>query len=223
MSAPEPARNHEEHSSTSDSRTPLAAGVSARSRRLLSFVIGIWFGCILLVAFGVPSSFRSVDTALSNPPPAVQTALKALGEGTVRVVLRYQISEANRFLFLLWGWMQFALGVIVFGMLLFFTKSGRVALGIGGAMFLAAVMMNFVLVPRLNEISHQMDYSETARQEASSGFQLLHQGFTAFEGVIVVLGSVLLGLLLAGRAVSGNDPAHSSRHHDHQRRRHRSH
>ncbi len=182
---------------------------SSLTRRLAAIVISIWFGGILLVALAAPIAFRSVDKVLAAPPESVAKALKTLGPSLTREILRYQASESNRLLFDTWGWVQLGLAVAVVILLLFLSNVGRTSLGISLGMMLMAVLMNFLLIPRISEIGRQMQASmQTRPDDLVERFQLMHYGFTAFELAVVALGTILLVLLLRGRRGGGSRRPH---------------
>lgn len=173
-----------------------AAHTDRLARRMLILLIGIWFGSMLVVVLAVPRSFQSVDLVMADPAPEISKAIREIGPIRARMVLHHQISESNRMLLQGWGWAQLGLGLLVFGIVLFGTKSGRVAIGLAGLMLLVAAVTQFLLIPRLHEISRATDFAPAmAGSPATDRFLVLHRGFVAFEAVIGVLGTVLLGLL----------------------------
>lgn len=173
------------------------------ARRLAATLIGIWLGGILLVALSAPATFRSVDAVLAAPPPVVEKAVEQMGPRTVRDLLHYQVSEANRQVFETWGWVQLALGGLLFLLLLFLTTVGKTQVGLSLGMLLMAVLMNSLLIPRISEIGRQMS-SRTQVQpgQLEERFRLLHTGFTTFELAVVMLGTILLVLLLRSRGAA---------------------
>ena len=172
-------------------------------RRLAATLIGIWFGGILLVALAAPASFRSVDAVLASPPPAVEKAVEQMGPRTVHDILYYQVSEANRQIFESWGWVQLALGGVIFLMLLFLSTVGKTQIGISLCMFLLSLLMQFVLIPRISELGRLMRRGAQMQPgQLEERFRLLHLGFTTFELTVVVLGTILLLLLLRSRSAA---------------------
>jgi hypothetical protein len=179
----------------------IAPESSSLTRRIAAIVISIWFGGILLVALAAPAAFRSVDSVLAAPPDSVAKAVKTLGPSLTREILRYQVSESNRLLFDVWGWLQLGLAVGVLILLLFLSNVGRTTLGISLGMTLMAALMNFLLIPGISDLGRRMQASMHARpDELAERFRLMHYGFTAFELAVVALGTVLLVLLLRGRS-----------------------
>jgi hypothetical protein len=194
---PSPERPTTRGSEDRGLRVSSAAALTDRfARRLLILLIGIWFGSILVTVLAVPRSFHSVDVVMADPAPEAAKAIREIGPVRARMVLHHQISEANRMLLAWWGWAQMGLGLLVFGIVLFGTRSGRVAIGLAGAMLLVAVATQFLLIPRLHEISRATDFTPAmAASPNADRFLVLHRGFAAFEAVVGVLGTVLLGLL----------------------------
>ena len=187
------------------SSTPGRLGQESSSlvRRLAAVLIGVWFGAILVVALGAPAAFHSVDGVLASPPPSVAKAVEALGPGPTRNILRYQVSEANRMLFEIWGWVQVGLGLTVVVLLLFLSNAGRSSLWLSVAMLAMAVMMNSLLIPRMEDTGRQMAFSVHATPaelaDRYQRFEWMHFGFSAFELIVVALGAILLVLLLRSR------------------------
>jgi hypothetical protein len=173
-------------------------------RMFASAFVGLWLGGILLIALAIPVSFRSVGEAMSTPTPALAKAIKAVGPASAQQVLHEQISESNRGIFRVWGYIQIAFGAGLFLFLLFGTRIGRTGLAVGMIMLLLALAMGMILVPRIEAISRAVEMYGPAGGDMEQ-FRWLHQGFTAFEFVVAGLGAVLFGLL----ARSGRD---GSRH-----------
>jgi hypothetical protein len=193
------ARTNPTHGGAPEERTLLSSRTlrSDRFARLaLSVLIGVWFGGILVVALAVPRSFATVDQVMADPAPEAVKAIRDIGPIRARLLLRYQVSEANRAMLSLWGWAQLALALAVFGITLFGTKAQRLAVALAGAMLLIALVTNFLLVPRLEQISRGSDFAPAlSAGPQSDRFMVLHRGFTAFEAVVGILGAVLLGML----------------------------
>ena len=182
----------------------IAPESSSLTRRIAAIIVSIWFGGILVIALGTPSAFRSVDNVLTSPPESVAKAVKALGPSLTREILSYQVSEANRLMFDIWGWAQVALAVAIVILLLFLSNVGRIALGLSLGMMFMAVLMNFALIPRLSETARLMRVSTKGpTAELAEQFRLIHYGFTFFELTVVALGVMLLVLLLRGRRGMG--------------------
>ena len=90
-------------------------------RRIVCFLLGIWFGGGILMAWYGARSFSTVDTLIAQSNPAFVAQTKALGSAETRLVLRYAVAEQNRWMFRNWEYMQICLAVFFFCYLLFGT------------------------------------------------------------------------------------------------------
>jgi hypothetical protein len=170
--------------------------------RLASFVMGLWCGCILLIGVAVPVAFHSVDSVLDTPAFEARNMIDRLGPDDARMLLRYQIAESNRSLFIFWGWMQVGFGVALLLFLLFGTATGRISLSLAAMMLAIATWMNWKLIPRMDIMSRGLDFKGPAERAGAAGqFVFLHRTFSALEGVIIVLCGILLVRFLRIRTV----------------------
>jgi hypothetical protein len=175
---------------------------AARTRRVVTFLLGLWCGGMLLVALVAPASFTAADSVLKAPPPALETVIEKVDAATAQAVLRYQVAEVNRLMFGLWGWTQGFLAVAVLVLLVFLSNAGRHAVGVAALMVLLAGIMNFVLIPGISTLTRAAA-SAGEKASAAGSFALLHTGFAVFQAALVVLIAVLLFLLFRGRDRSG--------------------
>ncbi|MBL0159159.1 MAG: hypothetical protein IPP47_18900 [Bryobacterales bacterium] len=194
--------------SQSASLNRIAPESSWLCRRVAAVLVGIWFGGILLVALAAPASLQSVDSVLTSPPQSITKAVKSLGPELTREILQFQAGEANRVMFLIWGWTQLALAGAVVILLLFLSNVGRTVLGLSFAMMLLAALIKFLVISRIAASGRLTQASvQIAPAELAERLRFMYYTFAAFELVVVVLGSVLLVLLLGGRR-SGSGRRH---------------
>lgn len=198
MSSTSSSGRRSKGSPSSSAYNPITSAAAVQTRRAVLFFMGLWFGGILLVALSAPAAFRSVDSVLASPPQQVSQIAHQLGGPVVRDLLRYQVAEANRAFFELWGTIQFGLGIAVFLLLLFFSHAGKPALGISVLMLILAGVLKFLLIPRISGITRTTNWSGG---DIASQFQALHGGFSAFQMTLVLLGAILLFLLFQRRSV----------------------
>jgi len=182
--------------SYSDDR--ISSTVSRRSRRLAVFLLGIWFGGILMIGVAARASFRTVERVMAERPEVVDAAVEKLGPVTTRDILRYQIAEANRMMFSIWGWVQVALAATLLLLLLFLSNAGRFSIGCTMLMAALAALSNFVLIPRIVELGR----SNLKGAGSAERFELMHAGFSAFQAAILATGLALLFSLFRRRDVS---------------------
>lgn len=162
-------------------------------------MLGVWFGGILLVGVASPIAFRSVELVMADRQPVVAHSVEKVGPVATRDLLRFQVAEANRLAFSVWGWFQFFLGITLLLLLVFLSNANRLALGCSAAMAALAALSNFVLIPRIVETGPSSAVPGTGAER----FELMHSGFTTFQGTILLVGLVLLFSLL-GRSRRGS-------------------
>ena len=92
------------------------------SRRLACFILGLWLGGGLLVAWAAADSFRAVDRLFTDASPEARLQLRTLGP-SARTLLRYEVAERNRALFHTWERVQLVGGILFFFYLLFAQES----------------------------------------------------------------------------------------------------
>jgi len=143
-------------------------------------------------------SFSSVDRLLARPHPVATAQFKALGQADARLLLRYQVSEQNRWYFENWEVMQIVLGALFFFFMLFATREKKLALSLVLLMIGAVLVQRFMLTPGMISLGRLIDF---VPPEAPSGertqFWVLHSWYGAVE-----LGKSALGLVLAARLIS---------------------
>lgn len=164
----------------------ISSQAATRTRRLVLFILGFWCGALLMTALTAPASFRAADDILRSRPEAVAKVYEEMGPELTRTTLRAPVAEANRKMFIVWGWLQFLMGMVVFGLLLFASNAGRVSLLVAGLMVAMAGLLNFAVIPRI------------ASSTGGPEFQKLHAGFGVFQVGVLVLIAALLFLLFWG-------------------------
>jgi hypothetical protein len=201
------SHGHTRNTTPSFSGERISSTVSRRSRRLAVFLLGIWFGGILLIGIAAPASFRSVDRVMAERQEIVGASVEKLGPVTTRDLLRYQIAEANRLLISIWGWVQFFLSASLLLLLVFLSNAKWLSLICSGLMAALAALSNFVLIPRIVEVGR----SNLKGGGGAERFELMHSGFTTFQVTLLLLGLVLLLSLFRRRdtrsSSSGRDSA----------------
>ena len=158
------------------------------------------------MAWVAAESFGSVDRLLARPHPIATAQFKALGRAEARLLLRYQVSEQNRWLFENWEVAQIIMGAAFFFYVLFATKENKFALLLILLMMAGLVVQRFMLTPAIVSIGRLIDY---VPPDASSGdrtqFWVMHSWYWGMEVVKWGLGLALgARLILQRRGRSGN-------------------
>ena len=167
------------------------------SRRFACFLLGIWMGGALIMAWVAAESLGSADRLLARPHPVATLKFKALGLADARLLLHYQVSEQNRWYLEKWDAAQIVLGSVFFLFVLFATRENKLALSLILSM-IAAVAVQCFLAPALISLGRVIDF---VPPEAPSGdrtqFWVLHGWYWGVE-----LLKWVLGLALAARLIS---------------------
>src|SRR5438132_8052076 len=127
-------------------------------RRIASFLLGLWLGGGLLMAWVATENFRSVDRLLAAPSPAAAIQIQALGREGARSLLRYQVSEQNRWYFEIWESSQLILGAGFFSFLLFGSSEGKFSLLLLLLMFLIVAIQRLFMTPELTSLGRSFDF-----------------------------------------------------------------
>jgi hypothetical protein len=165
-------------------------------RRIASFLLGLWLGGGLLMAWVAIDSFRSVNQLLAAPGPVVAIQIKALGPGGAGALLRYQAAEQNRRYFETWEAVQLVLGAGFLSFLLFGSNEGKFSLLLLLLMFLITAAQRFLLTPELSALGRTFDFIPAGLPSVERNrFWMLHSVYTGSEILKWGLG-VVLGILL---------------------------
>jgi hypothetical protein len=162
------------------------------TRRLACFILGLWLGGGLLVAWAASDSFRSVDRLLASPSPEATLRLRSLGPSAARTLFRYQVAEQNRTLFHDWEVAQIIGGSLFFFYLLFATKERKFPLIAVLAMVGVVLVQRFAVTPELVSFGRNIDFVPAdIPSEFRDRFWILHSGYAGLEalkwGVALVL------------------------------------
>jgi hypothetical protein len=168
-------------------------------RRIVCFLLGIWLGGGILMAWYGARSFGTVETIMSQANPVFVAQTKVLGPAETRLALRYVVAEHNAWLFRTWENMQILLAVLFFCYLLFGTLEGKFSLAAMLAMLVLTAMQRLWISPELGLSGRTMGYiaGDLATQERAR-FWLLHNAYLVVEALKFGLG-IILGVIVMSR------------------------
>jgi hypothetical protein len=153
-------------------------------RRLACFVLGLWLGAGLLVAWAAADSFRAVDRLLASPSPEANLRLRALGPSAARTLFRYEVAERNRSLFHDWEIVQLIGGSLFFFFLLFGTTERKFPLITVLIMLGVVAVQRLMVTPELVSFGRNLDFVPA---EIPSSFRdrfwMLHSGYAGLEAL----------------------------------------
>ena len=173
-------------------------------RRIVCFILGLWFGGGLVMAWYGSQSIGAINDVMSSANPALLAQTKPMGPAVTRQVLRYVVAEQNRWMFRSWEILQIVLGLLFFSYLLFGTTEGKFTLAISLAMVLLTLVQRLGISPELGVVGRSMDYvpTEFVNQEHAK-FWLLHNAYLGVDALKYGLG-VVLGAIALSRKRSGD-------------------
>jgi hypothetical protein len=171
------------------------------SRRFTCFVVGLWLGGGLLMAWFAATSFRSADRLLHDKQYAAAPMVGVLGPAKARVLLRYYSAEQNRYYFETWETAQLFIGLGLFSYLLFGTTERKTPLIVVLLMMAAVAVQRFLLTPELASMSRALEFAPLGDASANTKkFWTLHSGYFALETWKCGLGLVLtIKMILSSR------------------------
>jgi len=141
-------------------------------------------------------NFLSVERLLHDPTAGAASQIKVLGYEQTRQLLRYQVSEQNRFYLSNWEVAELVMGLALFGVLLFGTDVGKYSLTLPLIMLLLVALAHWLITPRMVSLGRALDYMpSTAGAREEAGFSTLHRAYGVVEVAKLVLGLLLAGIL----------------------------
>jgi len=158
------------------------------------------------MAWVAAESLSSVDRLLARPHPVATAQFKALGRADARLLLRYQVSEQNRWYFENWETAQIIMGVLFFFFVLFATSENKFALSVVLVMIAGVLVQRFLLTPGITSLGRMIDFVPPDAPIAQRNqFWVLHSWYWGVELVKWVLGLALAARLISHRGGrSGN-------------------
>jgi hypothetical protein len=163
------------------------------TRRIICTLLGMWIGASLFMAAVAAFSFRLVNELIVNPAPEMAPYFKLLGSEKLRILARHQAAEFNRSLFDGWGMAQILLGLLIFGILLFGTKEGKLVLGLSLFMVLLTTGMHVLVTPSIIGYGRSLDFVGPDKEpDLRRRVDAFHKIYSSLEGVKLLCGASLL-------------------------------
>jgi hypothetical protein len=158
------------------------------------FLLGAWIAGSLFMTMVATQNFRSVDRLLDGISPKAALILKPVPRDQVRQLLRYQVSEQNRWYFGTWDVVQVFLGLGLFLFLLLASHERPFVLGLALGMVLIAFGQAVFVTPEVTSIGRTLDFVDGNTPERAK-FWVMHGAYSGLE-VLKWLTGVILGVRL---------------------------
>ena len=122
-------------------------------RRFACFLLGIWLGCELSLAWVALANSWSADRALAPVSAAAHSVQSGLG-----LALRHQVVEQTRGLLEDWGVARIALGGFLLLFLVFFTEARQSVLALAIFMLALSLGERIFLTPEMVTLGRTLDF-----------------------------------------------------------------
>ena len=131
--------------------------VYMHTRRLITFLQGLWFALLLSTAGMALLSPRVADNISKTPPDVPARSLNVIGEKMTGQIFVFVAVEIQRTACEISGWMEIIL-ISILAFLLFIQNYSRMATVIAGVLFVAATAAHFLITPQMIAQSRTLDF-----------------------------------------------------------------
>ncbi len=162
------------------------------SRRLATFVLGIWMGCCALVDFLALEGHRVVTQLLDSPSADVRDILNKAGNAAIGPLMHHAASEQTRALMATWEAAQLVIALIMLVTLIVTEQRKILAILMCAAMTLLVLIQHFAITPEMNILGRSVDFqAESTSFTVRSQAWTLTQMYGGLETFKLVIGGVL--------------------------------
>ena len=166
------------------------------TRRLITFLLGIWFALVISISGVSMASLQVAGNTAKSPPGEPARALFVIGEPMTEQLFRYIASEINRTLFETCGLVELAL-VLVIGIVLFLQNYSRAATILAGMLLLGVCASHFLLTPQVVSLGRILDFRPAemmvAERERLTRLNVFYGALTVFR---LICGGAITAILL---------------------------
>lgn len=175
------------------------------TRRLVAFLLGVWLGGMLLVAYITNSNISTTRNMLENPAEGPRRMIELSGRERVLTLLNHNTSEINRSIVEFWEWVQIAVGVGIVCTLPFAMRLKWAYLIAAVLMFLTVIAQRIFLTPEMIGVGRIIDmaggtvWTQDELWKERQSLHMLQQLYWAGEVGKVMIGIGLTAALLIFR------------------------
>jgi hypothetical protein len=162
------------------------------TRRVATFLLGVWIGCCLLVdLFALPGN-QAADRIVASQSAEIHELVSKAGAPNVTPLLHHLSGERMRALRYNWEPAQIALGMFVIILLVFTDQRKLLAIGLSAVMVILTIIQHFFITPDWIVLGQQADFlPEAASFSVRSQLMTLTQAYGALEIVKLLVGGGL--------------------------------
>jgi hypothetical protein len=171
------------------------------TRRIATFLLGVWIGCSLFMDFLTLQNVRAADWVMANATPSAAKRLKLLSEEDAGLLLRYQGAEMNRRYTAGWETVEIGLALAL-GLCTFMgTQKRSFPLVLCGVMLITVLFQHIAITPELAYRGRDTDFPPgNTLFGAQSRVWTMQQIFGIVETIKLLLAGVLASYLFVFRS-----------------------
>jgi hypothetical protein len=175
------------------------------TRRLVAFLLGVWLGGMLFVAYSTNANFSTTKGILENAPEGPRLLIELSGSERTSTLLTYNTAEINRSMVESWEWLQLGLGLGIVCTLPFAMRLKWLYLIAAVIMFILAIAQRSLLTPEIIGLGRMLDmaggtvWTQDDLWKQRRSLHTLQELYLSCELVKAVLGLGLTGTLLIFR------------------------
>jgi hypothetical protein len=166
------------------------------TRRVATFLLGIWIGCSLFMSAVAIENNRSPNLVLNGPIEPAGKMVQALGVDQARLLLSHLAAEQTRLYFSLWEDVEIPLALVLAAFLFLATQRRILPLVLCGLMLALVLFEHFAISPELAYRGRATDFPPgSAAFGAQARVWALNQVYAGLETTKLVVGGVLASYL----------------------------
>jgi len=175
------------------------------TRRFVAFLLGVWLGGMLFVAYTTSANSSTTKSILENAPEGPRRLIELSGLERSATLLTYNTAELNRTLLESWEWFQLAIGLAVVCTLPFAMRLKWLYLLAAVIMFVIAIAQRSLLTPQMIGLGRMLDmaggtvWTQDELWKERRNLHTLQQLYFAGDIVKGMIGLGLTGALLIFR------------------------
>jgi hypothetical protein len=190
----------------------LGADLNMFSRRIATFLLGMWIGCCALVDVLALQGDRMATRVLAVPNPDVRTILTTTGDAGPSILLHHLANEQTRANVEGWEVGQLVLALTIIVALVFTDQRKGMAIALCGVMGVLTLIQHYGITPGLNMAGRQADFmAEATAFNLRSRIWSLTQMYGAVEALKLILGGLLASYFFAMESTVKRSKSRKSR------------
>lgn len=171
------------------------------SRRIATFLVGVWVGCGLLMGVLMLQNARWAKELIADPTDPAQIQIIKVGEENARLLLEYGTAEQTRAFMSGWEVAQMLLGLIMLVILGLSAHRRVVPLALVGGMLVVVLVQHFAFTPEITFRGRQADFlADEAAFSTRSHLASLMRLYVGSEALKLLMGGVLASYLFAANS-----------------------